>query len=269
MPSYRIDLAYDGTGFHGYARNNGVRTIQGELERALATVLGTDVSTVVAGRTDAGVHAWGQVVSLEVAEGLDIERVSRSLAAMLGPEIVVRSVAPASDGFDARFGAVSRTYRYFVDDRPAPNPLHRHIAWHVDAPLDSAAMEEAAAALVGEHDFASFCRAADGRTTIRRVLSAAWWREADGLAPRAELVAARTSHPTASFADVDEGLLVFEITANAFCHQMVRSLVALSVEIGRGRLPVGAIPGIFEARDRNAARGAAPPHGLILWKVEY
>jgi tRNA pseudouridine38-40 synthase len=130
-------------------------------------------------------------------------------------------------------------------------------------------MEEAAAALVGEHDFASFCRAADGRTTIRRVVAAAWWREADGLAPRAELVAARTSHPTATFADVDEGLLVFEITANAFCHQMVRSLVALSVEIGRGRLPVGAIPGIFEARDRNAARGAAPPHGLILWRVEY
>jgi len=269
MPSYRIDLAYDGGGFHGYAKNAGVRTIQGELERALGTVLGSKVATVVAGRTDTGVHAWGQVVSLDAAADLDLERVTRSLSTMLAPEIVVRSVSPAPDGFDARFGAVSRTYRYFVDDRPGPNPLHRHIAWHIETPLDSASMEVAAEGFVGEHDFASFCRSAEGKTTIRRVLSAAWWREADGLAPRAELVAAGAGHPTANFADVDGGLLVFEITANAFCHQMVRSLVALSVEIGRGRVPVAAIPEIFDARDRNAARGAAPPHGLILWKVEY
>jgi tRNA pseudouridine38-40 synthase len=172
---------------------------------------------------------------------------------MLRPEIVIRQVARAEDGFDARFSAVSRTYRYFVDDREAPNPLHRHSVWHVGAPLDAAAMADAATAFVGEHDFASFCRAAEGKTTIRRVLSAVWWRDSDGLAPR----------------DEPGQLLVFEVTANAFCHQMVRSLVALSVEIGRGRVPVAAIPGIFEARDRNAARGAAPPQGLVLWAVEY
>ena len=257
MPSYRIDLAYDGSGFHGYAANPRVRTVQGELERALGAVLGSAPETVVAGRTDAGVHAWGQVVSFEADAEIDTERVMRSLNAMLGPEVVVRGVSPVEDGFDARFGARSRTYRYFVDDREAPNPLHRHSVWHVEAALDATAMGDAATAFIGEHDFASFCRAAEGKTTIRRVLSAAWWRDSDGLAPRDE--------PGGG----TRGLLVFEITANAFCHQMVRSLVALSIEIGRGRVPVSAIPQIFEARDRNAARGAAPPQGLVLWKVEY
>ena len=255
MPTYRIDLAYDGSGFHGYAANPGLRTVQGEVERALEAVLKSAPTTVVAGRTDAGVHAWGQVVSFDSGDDLDTERLLGSLNAMLRPEIVVRGVGRAPDGFDARFSAVSRTYRYFVDDRDAPNPLHRHSVWHVGANLDAAAMAETASAFVGEHDFASFCRAADGRTTIRKVLAAAWWRDSDGLAPRDE--------------PGDRGLLVFEVTANAFCHQMVRSLVALSVEIGRGRVPVSAIPGIFEARDRNAARGAAPPQGLILWRVEY
>ena len=255
MPTYRIDLSYDGAGFHGYATNPGVRTVQGEVERALLGVLGSAPATVVAGRTDAGVHAWGQVVSFDADDDLDVGRLRRSMNAMLGPEIVVRGFSRAEDGFDARFSAVSRTYRYFVDDREAPNPLHRHSVWHVGTGLDAAAMASAADAFVGEHDFASFCRAAEGKTTIRRVLSAAWWRDSDGLAPRDE--------------PGDRGLLVFEVTANAFCHQMVRSLVALSVEIGRGRVPVSAIPGIFEARDRNAARGAAPPHGLVLWRVEY
>jgi tRNA pseudouridine38-40 synthase len=219
------------------------------LERVLATVLGSKVATAVAGRTDAGVHASGQVVSFEAKEGLDTDRIGRSMNAMLGPEVVVRSVSLAPGGFDARFSAVSRTYRYFADDRAAPNPLNRHTVWHVESSIDTEAMIAAAAAFVGEHDFASFCRSDDGRSTVRWVTSARWWREeGPGQA---------------------KGLLVFEITANAFCHQMVRSLVALSVEIGRGRVPVTAIPQIFEARDRNAARGAAPPHGLVLWAVGY
>ncbi|MEX1209189.1 MAG: tRNA pseudouridine(38-40) synthase TruA [Acidimicrobiia bacterium] len=248
MAAYRIDLAYDGSGFHGYATNPGVRTVQEELDRALATVLGSKVSTTVAGRTDAGVHASSQVVSFEAGEGLDTDRIGRSLNAMLGPEVVLRSVSVAPDGFDARFSAVSRTYRYFVDDRPAADPLRRHTVWHIEAPLDTEAMIAAAATFIGEHDFASFCRSDDGKTAVRRVTSAAWWREED---------------------PGTRGLLVFEISANAFCHQMVRSLVALSVEIGRGKVPVSAIPQIFEARDRNAARGAAPPHGLVLWGVGY
>jgi tRNA pseudouridine38-40 synthase len=256
MAVYRIDLAYDGSGFHGYARNEGVRTVQQELEGGLGRAFGSDIETRVAGRTDAGVHARGQVVSFEADEGLDVDALARSLNATMGREIVVRAVTRAADGFDARFSAVSRTYRYLVDDGPAPDPLTRHTVWHVDWALDERELAHAAHAFIGEHDFASFCRAAEGRTTIRRVTACSWHRE----------------HPEISSGDgrvMYPGLLVFEVTATAFCHQMVRSLVALSVDIGRGRVRVDAIPGIFEARDRNAARGVAPPHGLVLWEVAY
>lgn len=242
MPVYRIDLAYDGSGFRGYAANEGVRTVQGELEAALATVIGTPIRTTVAGRTDAGVHARGQVVSFE-SDAIDPERVLRSLRSMLGPEIVPGAVTAVSDDFDARFAAQSRRYRYSVDDRSTPDPLLRHRVWHVPHPLDVDAMNRAASTFVGEHDFASLCRAADGKTTVRTVLSAGWTR-------------------------VDH-LAVFEVEALAFCHQMVRSMVALCVEVGRGRIDADQVPGILEARDRDAARGAAPPHGLVLEAVTY
>lgn len=254
MATYRIDLAYDGSGFHGYARNADVRSVQEELERALETAFGSPVETQVAGRTDAGVHARGQVVTFDAMPDLNVETLLRSLDAMLGAEVVVRAVTRVPEDFDARFSALSRTYRYLVDDAPAPDPLLRHFVWHVDWALDEAVMARAASAFIGEHDFASFCRAADGRTTIRKVTACSWRRETEG---------------TWSGAGPHAGLLVFEITATAFCHQMVRSLVALSVDVGRGRVAVESIPEIFEARDRSAARGVAPPHGLMLWAVEY
>lgn len=238
----RIDLGYDGSGFHGFARNPGVRTVQGELEGALATMLRTEVSTVVAGRTDAGVHARHQVVSFE-AEDVDPGRLEKGLRSMLGPEIAVHAVAWAEAGFSARFSATSRRYRYHVDEGAVPDPLQRHRVWHVGQELDLAAMNEACRALVGEHDFASLCRAQEGRTTVRTVLAAGWDRSRD--------------------------LLVFEVHALAFCHQMVRSMVALTVDVGRGRVAAGAVPGILDARDRNAARGAAPAHGLTLWSIDY
>jgi len=244
MPTYRIDLAYDGSGFRGYAANAGVRTIQGCLEEALATALGRPVETAVAGRTDAGVHARGQVVSFTLPEAIDLVRLQRSVNSMLGPEVVARAVTGAPEGFDARRSAVSRSYRYFVDDGPVPDPARRWTVWHVAAPLDVSAMAQAAEAFVGEHDFASLCRAVEGGSTVRRVLAAVWWR-------------------------AEDGLLVFEVSSSAFCHQMVRSMVAVCVEAGRGRLEAGAVPRILQARDRNAARGAAPPHGLTLWAVGY
>jgi tRNA pseudouridine38-40 synthase len=244
MPTYRLDLAYDGSGFHGYARQRDVRTVQGVLEQALATVLGRSVDTTVAGRTDAGVHAEAQVVSFSVEEPIDTERTARSLDSMVGDEIAVTSLTESPAAFDARFSATSRTYRYLVDNRPVADPLTRHMALHVPEPLDVAAMRAATQHLVGEHDFASLCRKAEGRTTERTVLSARWSGE-----PR--------------------GLITYEVTATAFCHQMVRSMVALCVEVGRGRLGEGDVPGILEARDRNAARGAAPAHGLVLVGVDY
>ena len=243
MPTYRLDIGYDGSGFHGFARNHGVRTVQGELEEALTTITGIDIKTVVAGRTDAGVHAKGQVVSFETDTAIQVDRVWRSLRSMLGPEIAANSVTEVESGFDARFSARSRTYRYSIDESPVPDPLVRSSVWHVGEPLDLDAMNEAATAFVGTHDFASLCRAQEGRTTERTVTEAVWTRRG--------------------------GLLVFEVEAKAFCHQMVRSMVALCVEVGRGRLDGGAVPGILEARDRNAARGAAPPHGLVLWEVGY
>ena len=244
MPTCRLDLSYDGSGFRGYAANAGVRTVQGCLEEALALVLRHPVETTVAGRTDAGVHARGQVVSFAVPEALDPARLQRSLNRLLAPEVVARAAAEAPEGFDARRSAVSRTYRYLIDDGPVPDPARRWTTWHFDTPLDEAAMARAAGAFLGEHDFASLCRAVEGASTVRRVVAAAWWREPDGL-------------------------LVFEVKASAFCHQMVRSMVALCVEAGRGRLDPAAVPGILEARDRHAARGVVPPHGLTLWEVGY
>jgi tRNA pseudouridine38-40 synthase len=244
MPTYRLDLAYDGSGFRGWAANSGVRTVQGCLEDALAVAVRRPVETAVAGRTDAGVHARGQVASFTVPEVLDPDRLQRSLNRLLAPEVVVRALAEAPDGFDARRSAVSRIYRYFIDDGPVPDPARRWTTWHFGSCLDEGTMSRAAAAFVGEHDFASLCRAVEGGSSVRRVLSAAWWREADGL-------------------------LVYEVTASAFCHQMVRSMVALCVAAGRGRLDPAAVPGILAAGDRAAARGVVPPHGLSLWAVRY
>jgi tRNA pseudouridine38-40 synthase len=244
MPVYRLDLAYDGSGFRGWAANAGVRTVQGCLEDALALTLRHPVETAVAGRTDAGVHARAQVVSFTLPEPVDAERLQRSLNRLLAPEVVIRSAAEAPEGFDARRSAVWRAYRFFLDDGPVPDPSRRWDTWHFGTPLDEAAMNAAAAAFLGEHDFASLCRAAGGASTVRRVLAAAWHREPGGL-------------------------LVFEVKASAFCHQMVRSMVALCVEAGRGRLDPSAVPGIIAARDRRVARGVVPPHGLTLWSVGY
>lgn len=242
MPVYRLQIAYDGTDFHGYAAQPGLPTVQGVLEEALTRRLGP-VSTVVAGRTDAGVHARGQVVSFSLERPTDPDLLVRALNRMLPDSIVVRSCEPAADDFDARFSATSRSYRYRVLATTLRDPFEHRYSWHVPEPLDTAAMRQAAAAFIGEHDFASFCRRAEGRSTVRTVLASDWM--ADGR------------------------FLEYRVTATSFCHQMVRSLVALMVEVGRGRVDADAMPAILEARDRAAAKGAAPPHGLFLWSVGY
>lgn len=243
MPVYRLDLAYLGTPFHGYARQPAVRTVQGDLEAALAHHTGP-LETSVAGRTDKGVHASGQVASFSSDAPLDPLRVQRSLNRQLAPEIAVLALTEAPPGFHARFSAIGRTYRYLVLDREAPDPFLAATAWHYGRSLDEVAMAEAADAFVGEHDFASFCRRAGERSTVRHVRRAGWSRR-------------------------DEGLLAFDVEASSFCHQMVRSLVALCVEVGRGRVAADRVSAILAARDRHAAKGAAPPHGLTLTGVQY
>ncbi len=243
MTTYRIEFAYDGTGFHGYARQPQVRTVQGELEAALFKLTG-EVETAVAGRTDKGVHARAQVVSFEADRNLDIDRIWRSLNRQLAPEIAVSSVAVAAAGFNARFSATSRAYTYLVLNRPTPDPFLAKTAWHYETPLDIDLMNRAMAHLPGEHDFAAFCRKAGDRSTVRRLDTAIW-------------------------TTIGDGLLAFDVAASSFCHQMVRSLVALSVEIGRGRVSPDEIVAILASHDRQRAKGAAPAHGLTLVSVSY
>jgi tRNA pseudouridine38-40 synthase len=247
----RLVVAYDGSGFHGFAAQPGLRTVGGTLGDALEKVLRQPVELTCAGRTDAGVHAWGQVVSFDApGERFDPVLLQRSLNRMCGPAIVVREAAVASSpNFDARHSAIARTYRYSIVNRLVPDPFLAHLAWHVDDPLDLDLLRLACDPLIGEHDFSAFCRRpkrSDGvdSSLVRRIRAARW-------------------------TDQGNGVLRFEITANAFCHQMVRSVVGTLVQVGLGRRHAGEIRGILTAGDRAVAGPLAPPQGLCLWAVEY
>jgi tRNA pseudouridine38-40 synthase len=241
----RMVVAYDGTDFRGFAAQRDQRTVQGTLGAALAKVLRHDVELAVAGRTDAGVHAWGQVVSFPAIPGLEPTRLRASLNALVGPEVAVREVELVAPGFDARHSARWRAYRFTIDNRRVPDPMLARYAWHVPDPLDLPALRLGSDPFIGEHDFSSFCRKGPaGSTTTRRVLDARW-------------------------VEVTDGVLRFDITATAFCWQMVRSIVGTLVDVGRGRRRPGDILGILRAGDRAAAGTVAPPHGLCLWEVGY
>ena len=243
--TYRLDLAYEGTDFRGFARQPQVRTVQGELEKALSVVLRENVTTTCAGRTDAGVHARGQVVSLKRSRRIDDEAAAvRSLNRLLPADVRVNRLSRAPEGWSARFSAKWRAYRYHVRTDPVDDPLERRLVWHLGVPLDVEAMNRAAAFLVGTHDFASFCRAAEGRSSVREVREADW-------------------------RDRKAGRLTFEVLASSFCHQMVRSMVGWCVEVGRGRRQASETPEVLAARNRQAAGPVAPPRGLILWEVGY
>ncbi len=242
-------VAYDGTEFHGFAAQPGQRTVAGALVEALEQSCRGGVADVAcAGRTDSGVHAWGQVVTFSTASTSgdpDVEDLARSLNRRLGPEIVVREARRVAADFDARRSAISRTYRYTVVNRPAPDPFLARYAWWVPEDLELSRLRLGADPFVGEHDFAAFCRRGpQGSTTVRRVLRSHW--------------------------DViGNGVLRYEITATAFCWQMVRSIVGTLVDIGQGRRTPGQVMGILRSRDRALATRLAPPHGLVLWHVDY
>lgn len=250
----RLTIAYDGADFHGFAEQKATRTVMGELRAALERVARMPLEPVGAGRTDAGVHGWGQVVSVDLPEHTDLAGLQRRVNKMCGPGIAIRDVEWCADPeFHARFSASYRHYRYHVLNSPEPNPFAARTAWHVIEPLRLWAMDLACDPLIGEHDFTSFCRkpkaadVADTPSMTRRLISAGW-HEVDGDIP---------------------GLLRFDIRANAFCHQMVRSIVGTLVDVGVGKLHAGDMRGILLARDRHAAGRVAPPHGLVLWEVGY
>ena len=248
----RIDLAYDGAPFAGFARQSDQVTVQGTLEAALAQVLGIDPVTVGAGRTDRGVHALAQVVHLDVDREAvrdtrlvtDLDDLRLRIDRLVGDAIVVWAVRRVGSGFHARFSATGRGYRYRLADAATMDPLERHRRWHVGEPLALAAMRAAADHLVGEHDFASFCRRDGDRTLVRRL---------DALA---------VSRPRRGWVDL-------RVAGSAFCHQQVRSIVGSLVEVGRGRREPAWIGEVLEARDRTMAGPVAPPHGLVLERVTY
>jgi tRNA pseudouridine38-40 synthase len=247
----RALVAYDGSAFHGFAEQRDVVTVAGELRTALERVFGELGDFTCAGRTDAGVHGWGQVVHADVDvarfQAADLERVLRGLNKQLGPSIVVRELEPANEGFHARFSATARRYRYVVLNTPVANPFLSATSWWVAQPLSMEAMNEACAFIVGEHDFTTFCRhpkTDEAVSLIRRIHRAEWTRQPDGI-------------------------FHFDIEANAFCHQMVRAVTGMLVEIGRGRREVSEMQSALEARDRSKGAALAPPQGLCLREVIY
>jgi tRNA pseudouridine38-40 synthase len=240
-------VQYDGTALRGWARQPGQRTVQGDVEQALATVLRHPVRLIVAGRTDAGVHATGQVahgdVPVEVwhAHGATLVR---RLRGVLAPDIAVRTVRPAPSGFDARFGALARHYVYRLSDAPSgPSPLRRADTVGWPRPLDADAMALAAGLLLGEHDFAAFCRRREGATTTRTLLALDVARDGD--------------------------LVTVAASADAFCHSMVRSLVGALLQVGEGRRPPEWPAGLLPRLQRADEVPVAPAAGLTLVRVDY
>ena len=248
-----LRLSYDGGAFKGFAENDGVVTVAGVLRAKLEKVYSQPIVLTCAGRTDAGVHARGQVVTFGVLDApVEPLRLRKSLNSLLAPSVVVSEVSVVDQRFDARYAALWRSYRYFVLNSEIPDPFVADTAWWVDEPLDVEAMQAAARSLLGLHDFTSFCRrpkASPEATLVRRLLHANWVPED---APPAV-----------------PPLLRFEIAASAFCHQMVRSIVGALVDVGRGRIRPEYVGEILAARDRSIMNNIAPPHGLFLWQVGY
>lgn len=265
MTRIRLDLAYDGGGFTGWARQPGLRTVQGELEAALTTIFrraGEPPRITVAGRTDVGVHATGQVAHIDLDEEqvAELDRPRRGGAAPTGLDALVRrlngiagtqgdvqvnAATIAPPGFDARFAAVWRRYEYRIADAAAPrDPRRRGFElWH-PTPLDVTAMDAAAQSLLGLHDFAAYCKPREGATTIRTLQEFSWTRDADGV-------------------------LVARVRADAFCHSMVRALVGACLSAGAGRFGPDRPAELLDARERTSAFAVVPAKGLTLVEVGY
>lgn len=245
-----LTVSYDGGPFHGFARQDGPKTVQGQLEAALGIALRRDVRVVGAGRTDTGVHALGQVVSFAAAPGdPEASELLRSLNALAGPGIVVTGVRRADAAFDARHSALAREYRYRIVTGPVPPLFLAGRSWWVKGALDLAAMREGALALLGEHDFRSFCvtDSAEGRRTVRDI----------------------ETIEISSGQEMGEHCIVLRIVGRSFLHSMVRIATGTLVEVGRGRRDPAWVAECLAACDRAAAGPTAPPEGLTLWHVTY
>jgi tRNA pseudouridine38-40 synthase len=246
MRTIRLDLEYDGTGYHGWQVQPNAPTIQQSLEGALHTILGERVRVVGAGRTDAGVHALGQVGHFRTESKRDVEALLRGVNSLLPDDIVVKAVAESSSDFHARRSALLKRYEYWILNDPGRSAFHHRFVWHVRVKLDLDRMRRAAECLIGQHDFASFQASGGepGRTTVRR----------PGLLE------------VRSFGN---GVIRIAAEADGFLRGMVRILTGTLVDVGRGKIPEQAVPRILEAKDRTAAGESAPGKGLFLMRVLY
>ncbi len=252
MVTLALYVAYDGSPFSGFARQPGQLTVQGEIEKALRIIFHEDIVTTCAGRTDAGVHAKGQVVSFDLESEHDIlenlTRFKHSLNALTHELIFILDVCRMEVGFSARFDALSREYRYYLAVDEAPSLFLRDFSWHVGQ-LDLDAMRKAAISLIGEHDFKSFCKAisAIGKPTSRNVIS---------ISIKEKKV-------------LSENFVTVTIVGSSFLHSMVRNIVGTLVEVGKGKRSVASVADTLASCDRKTAGECAPAHGLVFWKVDY
>jgi len=242
MRNVKLTIEYDGAGFSGWQTQNNGRSVQGELERALQEILQENVRVVGAGRTDAGVHARGQVAHCSVENTMDVDRMCRAVNALLPPDVVVHGVEEVGDTFHARYSATGRRYRYTITQVPVA--LGRERSWFVSSPLEIDAMQKCADGILGEHDFSAFAKTGSSVKHFRcTVANARWYGEED--------------------------IRVFDITSNRFLYGMVRALVGTMVDVGRGRLTTDDFQAIMNSKDRRNAAMAAPARGLVLEEVLY
>ena len=275
MPTFRITVAYDGTDFVGWQRQANGISVQALIEDALRELDGRDVTVAGAGRTDAGVHALGQVAAFTIARKLGPDALARALNAYLPHAIRVLAAEDAPPAFHPRFGARAKTYRYCVSNGDVMSPFERRYAWHVPGPLDIEAMRRAARLLEGRHDFAAFQATGSSVATTEREIVASHISTTEG----AEDMEKHPCSPTGLNLLVPRVLrggelrrgerVVYEVTGSGFLRHMVRIIVGSLVEIGRGRQPVEWISRAIASRDRAAAGPTAPPHGLFLVRVDY
>jgi len=240
---YRAVVEYDGTDYYGFQRQSTMSTVQGELERAIASISGKKAPVVGAGRTDSGVHALGQVIAFDLDWHHSLSALNRAVNANLPADIAVVTLSKAEDTFHPRYCALRRAYEFRIYNAPVRSPMQARNSWHVNRPLDLKLMNEAAATLVGIKDFATFGQPPKGPNSIRQVYCAEWRKQDD--------------------------LLIFYIEANAFLYRMVRSIVGSLKAVGERAWSVDEFVAAFEACERSRAGQTAPPHGLLLLSVIY